>query len=80
LDDQWAGKRLHVQVGDVILGVRPDATRVTRSVTQDGLAGRGVRAAQPGETEVGLAGGGTLKLCVSRARYVGFYEYRYLEE
>jgi Zn-dependent peptidase ImmA (M78 family) len=79
LDDHWEGKTLHAQVGDVILGVRSDAAGAA-SVIQDGLAGKGVRAAQPGEIDVPLAGGGMVKLRVSRARYVGFYEYRYLEE
>lgn len=80
LDDHWAGKTLHVQVGDIILGVRPDATRATPAVIKDGLVGKAVRTAQPGEIQIASAGGGTVKLCVSRARYVGFYEYRYLEE
>jgi hypothetical protein len=37
-------------------------------------------ATNPGQTIVPLLSGGTVKVCVSRENYIGFYAYRYLSE
>lgn len=76
LDQFWANRRLHAQVGDFIVGLESHSS--TQLVTE---RDQGVYAATvPGEAVSPLASGGDLTICVSRAAYVGFYEYRYLPE
>jgi hypothetical protein len=76
LDSLWANRRLHAQIGDVIIGL--DSGHPTRVLAE---VDHGTYAAQAvGESIFPIAAGGTLTICVSKAAYVGFYEYRYLTE
>jgi hypothetical protein len=76
LDDHWANRKLHAQIGDLIVGIKCRcATQLLTEIVE------GVHAATAvGKCVVPLEAGGNLKLCASRSAYVGFYEYRYLPE
>lgn len=76
VDGLWADKRLHVQIGDVILGL--DSGLTTKLLTE--LGHRTYIAQAVGESTFPITAGGALTICVSQAAYVGFYEYRYLPE
>jgi hypothetical protein len=75
VDEFWANRRLHAQVGDFIVGLEQNSTRLLTERDQ-GMYTTTV----PGKAVLPLASGGDLTICVSRAAYVGFYEYRYLPE
>lgn len=79
LDDLWGNKRLHAQIGDLVTGVG-----VQDLTASDCLLTRQRNdiyfATTVGEGELPLLGGGRLRVSVSKAAYVGFYEYRYLLE
>ena len=76
LDRLWDSKRLHAQIGDVIVGLQCGCSSqvVTESEPYTYLA------ANVGESLCPIRDGGMLTVSVSRASYVGFYEYRYLPE
>jgi hypothetical protein len=76
LDRFWTNRRLHAQVGDLIIGLKSQGpTHLLTELDQNVHAVSGV-----GESVLPLATGGNLTVCASRAAYVGFYEYRYLPE
>jgi hypothetical protein len=76
VDEFWASRRLHAQIGDLIVGLKPQGS--TYLLTE---IDRGIYVANDvGQSDQPLAAGGNLTLCVSKPAYVGFYEYRYLPE
>ncbi len=76
LDSVWADRKLHAQLGDLIIGLRPGYSTRTLTESDDSI----YVASNVGEAIFPLATGRTLTICVSRAAYVGFYDYRYLPE
>lgn len=76
LDGLWANRKLHAQLGDLIIGLQPGHSTQTLTESDDGI----YVASSVGESISPLVTGGTLTICVSRAAYVGFYDYRYLPE
>ena len=76
LDEFWANKRLHAQVGDLILGLKSTCSGSLLTRTHQG----GFTATEVGEAVVPLEAGGSVRVSVSRAAYIGFYDYRYLPE
>ena len=74
-DAPWNGIRAHVCVGDFFIGIK----RVTGDALEN--ANGDVYTAQtPGEATATLPTGHSIKVSVSREKYVGFYDYRYLPE
>ena len=76
LDRFWTNRKLHTQVGDLIIGLKSHCS--TRLLTESDQNVYAVSAV--GESMLPLATGGNLTVCASRAAYVGFYESRYLPE
>jgi len=76
LDRFWTNRKLHTQVGDLIIGLKSHCS--TGLLTESDQNAYAVRAV--GESLLPLATGGNLTVCASRAPYVGFYEYRYMPE
>ncbi len=76
VDHLWVDRRLHTQLDDLIIGLSP---RLSTQVLRE-LDGGKYIANAVGESVFPLASGGSLTVSVSRAAYVGFYEYRYLRE
>lgn len=76
LDGLWANRQLHAQVGDLVVGIKCHCkTQLVTEIAKGLHAAAGV-----GQVTAPLAAGGNLTLNISRAAYVGFYEYRYLPE
>ncbi|HKN73625.1 MAG TPA: ImmA/IrrE family metallo-endopeptidase [Candidatus Acidoferrum sp.] len=76
VDEFWANRRLHAQVGDFISGLQSQTSTHLLAKRDQGM----YATSTPGEAVLPLASGGDLTICVSRAAYVGFYEYRYFPE
>lgn len=76
VDHLWVERRLHTQLDDLIIGLAPG--RSTHMLRE--LDGGKYIANAVGESIFPLAAGGALTVSISRAAYVGFYEYRYLGE
>jgi hypothetical protein len=76
VDHLWANKRLHTQIGDLVIGLA--SGRSTHMLRE--LGGGKYIASAVGESVFPLTAGGSFTVSVSRAAYVGFYEYRYLRE
>ncbi len=76
VDHLWVDRRLRTQLGDLLIGLAPG--RSTHMLKE--LEGGKYIANAVGESVFPLATGGSLTVSVSRAAYVGFYEYRYLRE
>jgi Zn-dependent peptidase ImmA (M78 family) len=77
LDKLWAGRTVHVQIGDIIRGIGP-SQEVPNVLTQ---CGEDVFVAErSGEAVYALHSNEPVRICVSRRSFVGFYEYRYLPE
>jgi Zn-dependent peptidase ImmA (M78 family) len=76
VDYPWADRRLHTQLGDIVVGLAPGRSNHLLKELQGGK----YIANAVGESVFPLAAGGSLTVSVSRAAYVGFYEYRYLRE
>ncbi len=75
LDELWRDRRVHVQIGDVIHGIRPTADSFLGS-----LGPTTAKAKSVGTETVSLSAGGTVRILVSERRFTGFYDYRYLPE
>ncbi len=76
LDKLWANRTLHAQIGDLIIGLGPlTATSLVAQMCQGIYTAKSV-----GIALLPLAADGTVRVCVSRAAYIGFYDYRYLPE
>jgi Zn-dependent peptidase ImmA (M78 family) len=75
LDALWNDCTLHTEIGDYVLGVGTGEYRILSP------AGPGVhRVSACGSSKVRLESGATLQVHAARSNYVGFYDYRYLEE
>ena len=80
LDEHWNGKDVHVQSGDYLTGLNSRGIEGFLKIVHC-LPGRTVfSACRVGECCAKLDTCGTVKLGVSRKQFIGFYEYRYLEE
>ncbi|MGH9433397.1 MAG: ImmA/IrrE family metallo-endopeptidase [Terriglobia bacterium] len=80
MDEHWDGRDVHMQVGDFITGVR---TQGTEGFLNAAISSRGQKvfsATRVGEYFAMLNSTGSVKLRVSRRAFIGFYEFRYLEE
>jgi hypothetical protein len=75
LDDSWADRTMHVQIGDVLLGASTGGGCVL-STSASGLA----RVIAVGTESVLLPSGLHAIVCASRRNYIGHFEYRYLAE
>ena len=76
IDRFWANRRLHAQVGDSIIGLQTGCGAEPLAEAGTGA----YLAASVGESKFPIVGGGSVRISVSRAAFVGFYEYRYLQE
>jgi len=74
LDEFWEKRRLHTQIGDLIVGLKSQGSTPIVTEIDQGI----YVADNVGESVLPLAAGGDVTLCVSNPAYVGFYEYRYL--
>ncbi len=70
----WHGTNVHLQVGDVVIGLK------SASLDHFGLGDGCAIANAVGQFSATLYGGGTVTLNISKTDYVGMYQYRYLEE
>ncbi len=79
VDQLWAGMRLHAKTGDLITGVMPaSGCTVLKQASEDHLT---FVADRVGEDECGIVGDQKkLRVSVSRPKYIGFYDYMYLED
>jgi Zn-dependent peptidase ImmA (M78 family) len=76
LDQLWANRTLHAQIGDVITGINPSTDNpMVTEMRQELYTAKSV-----GIAVFPLAVHGTVRVCISRGAYVGFYDYRYLPE
>ena len=76
LDQLWANRTLHAQIGDLIIGISPPiANPVVTQMREELYTAKSV-----GNAVLPLAVHGTIRVCISRGAYVGFYDYRYLPE
>jgi IrrE N-terminal-like domain len=81
LDGMWAGRRLHSQIGDVVLGLKstsagPNSPNSLLSRSEC----RAFTAVGVGEVNALLEAGPIVRISISRLAYVGFYDYRYMLE
>jgi hypothetical protein len=74
LGSWWQGANIHLQIGDVVTGLKSPA------LDYFDIGDRCAIASNVGQLSAVLHGGGSLTLNVSKADYVGMYQYRYLEE
>jgi len=70
----WNGTNVHVQIGDVITGLMSPS--MDHFELGDGCA----IATSVGQVSATVYGDATVTLNISKADYVGMYQYRYLEE
>lgn len=82
LDRYWDGQRLHAQIGDTVVGI--DLERMAQfpqpQVVQPNPTLEEVKLVGVGEGCLPVGADGLTRVSISRAKYVGFYEYRYLAE
>jgi hypothetical protein len=76
LDKLWENRTLNAQIGDLITGLGPSTVTSVVAQIRPGI----YEAKSAGIVIVPLAADGTVRVRVSRAAYVGFYDYRYLPE
>jgi IrrE N-terminal-like domain len=70
----WRGTNIHLQVGDVVTGLR------SPSLDYFDLGDGCAIASSVGQMTGIMHGGGAVALNISKTDYVGMYQYRYLEE
>ena len=74
LQPWWEGVNLHLQCGDVVTGIE------SPSPEHFDLGPGHAVASRVGQLQALLVGGGAVSLNISRADYIGMYQYRYLGE
>ena len=77
LDDLWDGFVVHAQLGDFLLGlsdVEQQCGTLSRFRDDTWVA------TAVGSGTYALRNGGSIKVCVSKRDFAGFYEYRYMPE
>jgi hypothetical protein len=70
----WQGANVHLQIGDVVTGLK------SPSLEHFDIGDSCAIASNVGQFQAELHGGGSVNLNISKADYVGMYQYRYLEE
>jgi hypothetical protein len=70
----WQGANIHMQVGDVVMGLK------SPSLDRFDIGDECAIASGVGQLSAEVHGGGYVSLNISKADYVGMYQYRYLEE
>jgi len=80
LDSHWSGTAVQAQIGDFLTGVSEHDGRGILE-PRDSTSGQKVYAAtRAGECVVTVQGSARVRVRVSRKAYVGFYDFRYVEE
>jgi IrrE N-terminal-like domain len=77
IDNMWTDSTLHTQIGDIVRGLAelPSSGDVLVDCGPNTWICRSA-----GEGSFAVNGGGSVRICVSRRDYIGFYKYRYLPE
>jgi Zn-dependent peptidase ImmA (M78 family) len=74
LDSWWTGANIHLQKGDIVMGLK------SPPLDHFDLGDACAIATRIGQFRAMLYGGGFVTLNISETDYVGMYQYRYLEE
>jgi len=81
LDELWNGRDVHMQIGDYVTGLSTRGTERFLNAVSPSAGQKVFSVSRIGECAAFLeTSGRKVKLRVSRKEFIGFYEFRYLEE